>query len=130
MNTTNNLDKDNNHDKKYDSDSEITEEFDLPKKIIEVDGLKIIEIEKYNIFIIENILENDFCDYLCNIIDNVPNTKTYYNSGNNVECYVSSLTQLIDKDNSYFYPISLNEESYNNLLTNSNNKSCVCQNAF
>jgi hypothetical protein len=77
---------------------------------------KVIEYDKCNIYIIENLLEEKFCNKIIELIDTTPFTKTVIEPFNNVECFVASTNEIYDYDFSKF----INEE-YISLLNDNMN---------
>jgi len=81
------------------------------------EGYTIIEYDKSNIYIIENILEHDFCDKVINIINTVPLYKTHIEQTYNVECFTSSIYELLATYEDYY---DLSNISNNDYLSNNN----------
>lgn len=73
------------------------------KEIIhKINDFNIIEYEKSNIFIIENIFDMIFCDKLKQLIDGLPLSKSVINNFNNVECSYVSINSLMKMDDKLF----------------------------
>jgi hypothetical protein len=88
----------------------------LKETIKEINGYKVIEYKEANVFIIENIFEDDLCDDLIKLQHTLPSTKQLYSNINNVECYISSVNNFLDVDDTYFYEFSTNPKVYENIL--------------
>lgn len=87
-----------------------------------VDGYKIIELSKTNIIIIENILEDEFCDEFIKLIDKLPLTKNNYKPGNNTICYESSMNELLEMNDEFYYFFDTNPKTLlNNDIVSTNN---------
>lgn len=87
----------------------------MEKKTI-IDNYSIVEYEKTNIYVIENILDNDFCDKVVNIINTIPLKRTVYSDNNNVECFFSMMDNLLEISDKLFYKFSTQENEINNIL--------------
>uniref|UniRef100_A0A6C0HCY5 Prolyl 4-hydroxylase alpha subunit Fe(2+) 2OG dioxygenase domain-containing protein n=1 Tax=viral metagenome TaxID=1070528 RepID=A0A6C0HCY5_9ZZZZ len=84
--------------------------------ISNIQGYNVTEYKKYNIYIIENILENDFCDELVKTINLLPTTKMYYKQYNNVECHIFNIQQYFDITNETSYCFTTNPEEYSSIM--------------
>lgn len=93
-----------------------------------IENKTIIEYEKSNIYIIEDILEQLFCDELREIIDILPSTKIVHSKGNNVECNISIMDALLDINDELYYEFSTDTHKYNELLQNIQNKKLIYTN--
>jgi hypothetical protein len=85
-----------------------------------IHGYHIIIYKHSQIYIIENIFENDLCDNLCNIIDKCVvnyNNKRDYSKTNNVLCYSMDMEELIDRDETLYYKFSTNVNEFQSLLS-------------
>jgi hypothetical protein len=89
----------------------------MTEKVTHVDNYKVIEYEKTNIFLIENILDDDFCLKYRNIIDKIRLNKDVYGSGNNVECYSNYFNNIKENDYKYYYSFPLEDVEYNSMIT-------------
>ena len=90
---------------------------DLSPKIIKiVDGFNTIEYEKSNIYIIEDILDSSFCNDFMKLIDSVSLYKNTYSNGNNVECYLSHMDELLNTSDELYYKFSTDTTEYNLLI--------------
>ena len=97
----------------------------MEKKII-IDNYSITEYEKTNIYIIENILDDELCDKVVNIIETVPLKRTVYTDTNNVECYFSMMDELLKTSNKSFYKFSTQENEVNNIIEKIKTKQSIC----
>ena len=84
--------------------------------VTEIDPYKIIEYPKANIFIIENILDDSFCEEIINVIDVIPKQKSIYTKGNNVECFVNNIDHLINQNDDFYYSFSTDINEYENII--------------
>ena len=99
-------------------------ENDVPDNIITriIDGYTVLEFNKSNIYIIENIFEDTLCDELVHLIKTLPSQKLLYSNGNNVECNLINLNKYMYSDDSLYYEFSTETTTYNSLLNNVNQK--------
>lgn len=81
-----------------------------------IDGYNTIEYEKSNIYIIEDVLDNRFCEDFIHLIKTVPLKKITYETGNNVECYISMVHDLINTNDELYYKFSTDTIEYNLLI--------------
>ena len=89
------------------------------KKIHNIDNLNIIEYEKSNIYIIENILDDSICNEIKNLIDRLKKEKTSFSNGNHVQCFLgSNYKYKSDDDDEMYYPFSTDNIVYNKLIEN------------
>ena len=89
-----------------------------PNQIIkEVGSYKVIEYEKTNIYIIENILDLSFCNDIIELIDRINLRKNFYSSGNNVKCYIKNIDELLKLSEESYYEFSTNLHDYEKLMT-------------
>jgi hypothetical protein len=93
-----------------------------------VENKTIIEYAKSNIYIIEDILEDSFCDELRQLIDTLPLTKIVHSTGNNVECNISRIDELLNINDELYYEFSTDTNKYNELLQNIQNKKSIYTN--
>lgn len=87
----------------------------------EFNGHNIIEYVNKNIYIIENVLNNEICDELKKMIDDIPKKKKTYENGNNVKCYTAFMNDLLERKDDLFYSFSTDNSEYETLLQNANN---------
>ena len=93
-----------------------------------IDDYKVIEYDKTNILIIENILEDKICSDFINLIDTLPLDKHIYKPGNNVNCYSTILNIIINNTQEEFYSFSTEDNKYKKSLENIINKKKVSTN--
>jgi len=93
-----------------------------------VDGYNVIEYESLNIYIIENVFDELFSSRIINLIDKISIHKLSYSKSNNVECYISTMNELLDLKDEFFYKFSTDETKYNFLLNQANLKKRVSTN--
>lgn len=88
-----------------------------PIEIIKyIENYKVIEYEKTNIYIIENIIDSSFCEDIIELIDRINLNKLDYMEGNNVKCYANHMDKLLKlKDDSY-YEFSTQVDEYKTLM--------------
>lgn len=86
------------------------------EKLYHNSKIPVIEYSKSNIYIIENILDISFCDILKNMIDIIPLEKIGIYPGNNVECNINCMNDMIKLDDDLYYEFSTDTRIYNNLL--------------
>ena len=75
----------------------------MTEKKTTIDNYNVIEYEKTNIYVIENIIDDNLCDILRNLIETLPLIKTRYENGNNVECYKTILGELLELDDFFHF---------------------------
>lgn len=78
--------------------------------------LNITEYEHQSIYIIEDILEDELCDKLRYLIDNLPLINTEYTKNNNVLCSYVVLEDLLVQQHEKYYNFSTESYKYNSLL--------------
>lgn len=93
-----------------------------------IDDYKVIEYDKTNILIIENIIEDTLCNDLINLINTLPLDKHVYKKGNNVNCYSTILNNIINNNQEEFYSFSTAEIEIKRSLENIINKKKVSTN--
>lgn len=87
-----------------------------------INGYKVLDYS--NIYIIENVLDLSFCDYIVKIIDILPKIYIKHKPHNNVQCYISYSNEILSNYNEYFcfYPNLDNyNENFTPILTNNIN---------
>lgn len=94
----------------------------------EVDGYKIIEFEKSNIYVIENIFENNLCNEFVNFIEKIPKYKSEYKFGNNVLAYNSNFDNLLSTNDEYYYPFTIDNKKLEEINKKIKNKECIYEN--
>ena len=85
------------------------------------DNINVIEYEKSCIYIIENILEDEFCQELIDIINTVPLKKIFHSKGNNVECNVAYIDRMMKESDELYYEFSTDSKKYEELLEKTTN---------
>jgi hypothetical protein len=93
-----------------------------------IDGFTVIEYEKTNIFVIENILDDSFCDEFIHLIDTLPLIKYSYTEGNNVNGYATTIEYLIATDDEFFYSFTTEQTKYEEMLDSIQKKKRVSTN--
>jgi hypothetical protein len=89
--------------------------------IEEIDGYITIEYDKCNVYIIENILESEFCKKMIKLIETLPLVKEVHGESNNVECFTVFPRKLLKKKNDFDYNFSTNiHEEFISLLNDNN----------
>lgn len=81
-----------------------------------IGNYKVIEYEKTNIYIIENILDALFCEDMIQLIDTVHLYKNFYGPGNNVQCYVKNIDELLKLSEESYYEFSTQVDEYEKLM--------------
>lgn len=81
-----------------------------------IHNYKVIEFEKTNIYIIEDVIDSSFCNYAIDIINILNLRKNDYGVGNNVKCYVNHIDSLLKLDDSLFYKFSTDSHKYEKIL--------------
>ena len=87
-----------------------------------INDIKIIEYAKANIYVIENILDNSFCDNIVEVINTIRMEKTVYCNGNNVECYKNELENLIQNNDVFYYTFPTDLIEYEKRIEELNSK--------
>jgi len=82
-----------------------------------VDNYNIIEFTKSNIYIIENILDDNKCNEIKTIIECLNKKKISFFEGNNVQCYIVD-DKILELDDELFYQFSTDKNEYNTLIQN------------
>jgi len=93
-----------------------------------IDGFNILEYEKANIYLIKNLLDNDFCNNVINIIQTVPLKNIKHFKGNNVECGIANIDDLINMSDNHYYSFSTNIDKFKKLMYNANNSLPITSN--
>lgn len=88
------------------------------KKIHKINDFNVIEYDKSNIYIIEDILNNTFCDEIIKLINKLPLNFLKVIKGNNVECNICYINDLIKKNDELYYIFTTNQEKYLDILNN------------
>jgi hypothetical protein len=88
-----------------------------PKQILkDIGKYKVIEYDKTNIYIIENILDASFCQEMIELINASPLRKNFYGPGNNVQCYVKNINELLKLSEESYYTFSTEPNEYEKLM--------------
>jgi len=77
---------------------------------------KVIEYDKTNIYIIENIMDSSFCEDMIKLIDTINLHKNCYSPGNNVQCYVKNMDELLKLSEEKYYEFSTNSKEYEKFM--------------
>ena len=93
-----------------------------------VNGYNVIEYAKNNIYVIENIFDNDLCNDLITLIQKVHLTKQMYHKRNNVACYMTRMEDLLEVDDRHYYTFPTNITDYNKQLDNVSKKKIITTN--
>jgi hypothetical protein len=81
-------------------------------------GYKLIHYKKLYIYIIENIIEDELCSKIINLINKLRLMKTIINNHSNVRCYHNNLDDLLKLDDALIYEFSTDPIIFDKLLTN------------
>lgn len=87
-----------------------------------LENYKVSEYENSNIYVIENIFEDELCENIIDIIDKTSLKKTDYEKGNNVRCYCSEMDLLLKTDDYSYYKFPTDTIEYKKMLENIKNK--------
>ena len=93
-----------------------------------IDEYTTIKYKKSNIYIIERIFNEEFCDRLINFIEKMKLCKTDYHKRNNVKCYMISMEEILKKNEIEYYPFTTDPFYMKNILEKIKNKQTVYQN--
>lgn len=96
--------------------------------IKEIDGYKIIEFEKSNIYVIENIFEDKLCDEFVELIEKVPKYESIYENGSNVLAYNVNIDYLIKINDDDYYPFTTDNIKLKEIIEKIKNKKCIYNN--
>ena len=95
----------------------MTENEKYPIEIIKYIGnYKVIEYERTNIYIIENIIDSSFCQDIIELIDTLHLHKDNYRPGNNVQCYLKNIDELLKLSQDSYYVFSTQVDEYEKLI--------------
>ena len=94
----------------------------------DIDGYNVIEYEKSNIYVIENILDHDLCNDFRTLIDKLPLNKIDYFNGNNVKCYSINNDELKNTNDDSYYTFSTDVNEYNKLIQKITDKQSISTN--
>lgn len=93
-----------------------------------LENYKVSEYENTNIYVIENIFEDELCENIIDIIDKTSLKKTDYEKGNNVRCYYSEMDLLLKTDDYSYYKFPTDTIEYKKMLENIKNKNNITTN--
>jgi len=88
----------------------------------------INEYKKTNIYIIENIIPEEECENFIKFIEHINKQKVTYFNGNNVECYIESMINLLKTNDEEYYYFSTELNEYNKLIDKIKNKEKISTN--
>jgi len=90
----------------------------MPATIVKViNGYRIIEYEKCNIYIIENVLDEYFCNEIINFIETIPLQKIKHREHNNVECFIAYSNKLLKENDEFYYEFPTQNENNISLIS-------------
>jgi hypothetical protein len=75
-----------------------------------------------NIFVIDDILDDELCDKIKTMILTIPTQKLHYSDNNNVECFSTTLLDCFKIQDDLYYEFSIKEDKYNQLIKNISEK--------
>lgn len=81
-----------------------------------VNGYEVIEYNNSNVYCIKNIFDDELCKKIMTIINTANLEKISYSEHNNVECYITTINELLDLDDMYQYVFSTDAVKYTQLL--------------
>lgn len=96
---------------------------DSKESVFVIDSFTVKEYNKTNIYIIEDILSVFFCEKIIKLINTIELQKHVYYSGNNVECYLSTIDSLLKLSETSYYTFSTDPCEIEKLLNISINDS-------
>ena len=82
-----------------------------------INGYKIIEYDKCNVYIIENIVDENFCNEIIKFIKTLPLKKIKYEEYNNVECFIACSNELLTKNDDFYYEFPSQNENQISLIS-------------
>lgn len=94
----------------------------------EIDGYTIIEFEKSNIYVIENIFEDNLCNEFVELIEKVPKINSVYTKGNNVISYNADIDNLLKINDDDYYPFTTDNIKLQEINEKIKNKKCIYNN--
>lgn len=86
--------------------------------IKKIEDYNVIEYEKSNIYIIENIIDDVFCDTIIHLIETLPLIKVAHKYRQNVECYIAYTTELLKENDEIFYIFPSNTSHTKSMYSN------------
>ena len=81
-----------------------------------------IEYVEKNIYIVENILDDELCDELRKTIDTLPLRKNMYGNSQNVKCFITDQEVLQTLSDKWYYEFSTDEHDVSRILSKIKNK--------
>lgn len=72
-----------------------------------IDGYNVIEYSKYNIYIIEDIIDDIFCEKKIELINRLPLWKASDGNIKHVNCYMAFIRELLKVDDDFYYLFDL-----------------------
>ena len=85
-----------------------------------IDNYTVIEYEKSNIYVIENLFDDEMCDELISLINTTKLSNQMYHKQNNVLCHMTTINELLRKDDTFYYvfPTQVTKQNKEILRTN------------
>ena len=93
-----------------------------------INGYNTIEYTGKHIYIIENILNDELCEDIRNVIDTVKLQTIDYFQAQNVKCHIINEEDILNLSDTVYYPLSTNERKYLKLLDNIKNGGSIYMN--
>jgi hypothetical protein len=93
-----------------------------------INGYNTIEYTGKHIYIIENILNDELCENIRNVIDTVKLQTIDYSQSQNVKCHIINEEDILNLSDTMYYPLSTNEGKYLKLLDNIKNGDSIYTN--
>jgi 2OG-Fe(II) oxygenase superfamily len=87
-------------------------------KLSEINGYTVGEYEQANVYFIENLLDNEFCDATISLIETLPLEKIKSRKQSNVECNVAYYNHIRKLDDRFYYIFNTEESGGNVKVTN------------
>lgn len=76
----------------------------------------VLEFQHTNIYIIENILDEEICQDFIQLIETIPKITRDWSPGNNVRCFNHMICELFRGNDTDYYPIYTDETEIDNVL--------------
>lgn len=83
-----------------------------------IDGYKTIEYDKCNIYVIENVVDDKFCNEIINLIETLPLKRIQHEEYNNVECFIAYSNELLKEDDEFYYEFPTKTDNRISLISN------------
>jgi hypothetical protein len=91
----------------------------MPKTTVKIiDGFNTIEYDKCSIYIIENIVDDNFCNDIIKLIETLPLKKIQHEEYNNVECFIAYSNELLKEDDDFYYEFPTQNDNHISLISN------------